>query len=611
MNGQHSTERAALDALLAQWRTAWPQALASWSRYTRLHDALLCRTTVAAAAEGLAGSFAMIRLADQSVVIDMEAICKFGLQDYAVEILAHEIGHHVLAPASATDQFRLLARMRRALPTLEDKAPMVANLYTDLCINDRLQRQCNLRMADIYRLLAREAATQRAARRLNEPGMLWTLYLRIYETLWQLDKGCLGGTAATKEIDADAWLGARVIRVYANDWMIGAGRFASLLLPYLVQDGGDDDALAPLHDTKEAAAGCVPGGLQAIEADEIDGAIHPARDPNITGLDDDLAPEVQQPAAQARGQAREPFEYGEILRAAGIKLSGHEIAMRYYRERALPHLIPFPTEFGGPSGEPQLEAVEPWEIGDPLDEIDWLQSVMLCPRPVPGLTTVRRVYSRDAAAARELAPIDLDMYVDSSGSMPNPQVATSYLALAGAIIALSALRAGSSVQVTLWSGKSQVLGTAGFVRDSDEVLRVLTGFFGGATAFPIHRLRETYAGRDKQARPAHILMISDDGITTMFDKDEKGASGWEISAAALAAGRAGGTMALNLPADWENSPYSYLGLAIRALKRARREQGWDIHAVADMAQLVAFARAFSQRHYGGARTGPPTGLQNF
>ena len=58
-------------------------------------------------------------------------------------------------------------------------------------------------------------------------------------------------------------------------------------------------------------------------------------------------------------------------------------------------------------------------------------------------------------------PVDLDLYVDSSGSMPDPQLATSYLALAGAIVALSALRAGASVQATLWSGTGQVTVTNG------------------------------------------------------------------------------------------------------------------------------------------------------
>lgn len=587
--------------LIDRWRDAWPQAIEKWSKFTRLRDARLCESKLEAAKEGLTGSFAMIRLVDQSVVVDLETISTIGLEDYAVEILAHEIGHHVLAPGSATDQFRLLARMRRALPTLEHHAPMIANLYTDLFINDRLQRQASLRMADIYRLLDKSNGSSKESKQAS----LWTLYMRIYEHLWKLDKGNLGGTSDDDNLDTDAWLGARLIRVYAGDWMNGAGKFATLLLPYIVKDSESQKAMQYLQDTKDAAIGCEPYGAQEIEDNEIDGAIHPVNDQRISGSDEmDLTginDSVARSSSQSKGQAREPYEYGEILKAAGIVLTDHDIAVRYYRERALPHLIPFPTQLTPASPEPQMEGLEPWEIGDPLDEIDWLQSVMQSPRPIPGLTTVRRMYGQEPGTIRDRTPVDLDMYVDSSGSMPNPQRQISYLALAGAIIALSALRAGSSVQVTLWSGKNQHMQTQGFVRDDDKILRVLTGVYGGATAFPIHQLRETFTKRRKH--PTHILMISDDGITTMFEDDEKGNSGWDVSARALAFGDAGGTMALNLASDWEtNNSAAWLQNVYADLRRARRDQGWEIHAVSQFEELVEFARAFSRRHYGGLST---------
>ena len=241
-----------------------------------------------------------------------------------------------------------------------------------------------------------------------------------------------------------------------------------------------------------------------------------------------------------------------------------------------------------------MEATEPWDIGDPLDEIDWLQSLIHSPLPIPGMTTMRRTYCNSSEKQEQPSPVDLDLYVDSSGSMPNPQEATSYLALAGAIIALSALKAKASVQVTLWSGTHQVQHTNGFVTDSDAILRVLTGYYGGGTAFPIHKLRQTYCGATPRARPTHILMISDDGITTMFDKDEQGNSGWDIQAKALAAGKAGGTMALNLYAGWD---INGSGQVEKDLRRAIAKHGWRIHAIAEMADLVAFARAFSRRHY--------------
>ncbi|MYM86470.1 VWA domain-containing protein [Rugamonas sp. FT82W] len=579
-------------ALIAQWQAAWPQALEAWSRFTRLRDARLCASTVEAAREGLSGSFAMIRLMDQSVVVDMQAVRELGLDDYAVEILAHEIGHHVLAPASATDQFRLLARIRRALPTQEKHAAMVANLYTDLYINDRLQRQAGLRMADIYRILE-------AGRTPAEPASrskVWLLYMRIYENLWQLHKGALGGAGADDAMDTDAWLGARLIRVYAKDWMDGAGKFSTLLLPYLVESQKQEDEFRRMFDTRDAAEGCEPSGGQQIEAGEMEAAVHPVHDSRISGLDG-VVEEPQDAAATSQGgQAREPYEYGEILKAAGIKLSDEEIAVRYYRERALPHLISFPRTPAPQSDQLQLEGLEPWQIGDPLDQIDWLQSVIQSPRPIPGVTTVQRAYGREAAPPRKPEPIDLDLYVDSSGSMPNPRVQTSYLTLAGAIIALSALRAGSGVQVTLWSGKGDVMTTKGFVRDDSSVLKVLTGFFGGATCFPIPHLRHTY--EHPRPRRTHILHISDDGITTMFEQDERGNSGWDVAAHALAVGDAGGTMALNLPTGWEQSGDSdWRREAYKVLRQAKERQQWEIHAIAQFEDLVEFARAFSRRHY--------------
>ena len=235
-----------------------------------------------------------------------------------------------------------------------------------------------------------------------------------------------------------------------------------------------------------------------------------------------------------------------------------------------------------------MEGLEPWDIGHPIDEADWVQSVMQSPRVIPGITTVQRVWGTTEGTLPERIPLDLDLYVDSSGSMPNPQQVTSYPALAGAIICLSALRAGAGVHATLWSSKGQVTQTGGFVRDEDAILRVLTGYYGGGTTFPIHVLRNTYANWPAGARPTHILMISDDGITSMFARDERGNNGWDVSATALARAAGGGTFVLNYTGDNAD------------IKRAEKEQGWGIHSMTRWEDLVPFAREFSRLRYGAA-----------
>jgi hypothetical protein len=170
--------------------------------------------------------------------------------------------------------------------------------------------------------------------------------------------------------------------------------------------------------------------------------------------------------------------------------------------------------------------------------------------------------------------------------MPDPSHSTSHLALAGTILTLSALRAGARVQATLWSGPRQFTTTKGFIRDETQLLAVVCGYLCGSTAFPLHVLRDTYANRRSGEPPVHIVVISDDGVDTMLNVDERGTAGASIATAALQRAGGGGTLVLNLPRveNWAPGPQ------LAAL-------GWRIHAVADWESLTAFARAFVREAY--------------
>ena len=573
-----------------QWQEAWPRALQAWSRHVQLREPQLCLNAQGALEQGLSESFAMIRLVDQAVVINLADVQQRGLHDYAVEVLAHEIGHHVLAPANLSDHARALARIRRALPTLEAQAPMVANLYTDLLINDRLQRAAGLRMAQVFQKLAAPEGNS---------SELWSLYLRTYELLWSLPRGQLGGGALSGEAEGDAWLAMRLVRHYARNWLEGAAKFAMLVLPYLAREA-DKSAARVWHDTRGAGDGGEPTGLAEADPEELQPVTHPAHDAALTGVEEPaeaLTDAQGQPPADAaqpkRGyeQARQPFEFGEILRAAGVKLSDHALAVLYYREKAAPHLVRFPARRRPPSRDPLPEGLAPWDVGESFETIDWLQSVLQSPKIIPGLTTVQRVWGESEGGPPHTVPLDLDVYIDSSGSMPNPQHQLSFPTLAGAILCLSALRAGARVQITVWSGKQQVSSTPGFIRDTQEVMNVLLAYFGGGTQFPLPTLRKTYL--ETRQRPTHLLVISDDGVTTLFDQDEWGNDGWDLLRAALTRGQGGATFVLNLAQQWQSQRF----YKSEQLLRARAELGVQIYRIDGWEQLVEFARDFSARTY--------------
>lgn len=578
------------------WLAAWPEALAAWSHHTQLRAPVFHDDEREAAADGMLGQIAAIRLTDQRVMVNLLEIARRGLEDCALPILAHEIGHHVYVPANLADNARMIAAIKRVFFNLPRQAVLTAaNLYGDLLINDRLHRRVGIDMVRPYRILARDA---------GGGSRVWRLYTRTYEHLWRIERGALGGgTAIDEQMDGDALLLARLVRSFAGDWGRGARRFATILYAYFVQDATGEDPQTfeklGLADTKGAGAPrpgeelgeAIPDGLTEIDASELDdGELEDDEDVDTGKAAREAVHEA--PSEEGRGtpgaQHREPFQYGELLRALGLDLDAHAVTTRYYRERALPHLIPFPSVAAPQVFDPIPEGYEDWQPGDPVEALDPIGSVVRSPVVVPGITTVRRVYGDAPGHEPRRQPVDLDIYVDSSGSMPDPANTISYLALAATILSLSALRAGARVQATLWSGAGQFRTTGGFTREEGAVLGVVTGCLAGATCFPLHLLRDTYADRKPSDPAVHLVVISDNGADTMLQRDERGGDGAELCAAALAAARGGGTLVLNLfdrrwpPAD------------------IFEKMGFAVHAVTDWDQLVAFARQFVRRTYGSA-----------
>lgn len=601
----------ATGTLLDSWLAAWPGALERWSRFTQLRDPVYFSSDKEAKPLGMAGEIAAIRLIDQLIMVNLHQVAERGLQDQALAILAHEIGHHIYVPGNLTDNARMIASMNRVLVDLRpDTAHLVANLYGDLLINDRLQRRAEVDVCAVYKLFKAREPKQGASR-------VWMVYTRAYEHLWRLKHETLSPHGVNGEMNADALLISKLIRHYAGDWLRGSHRFAAILYPYLKQDEkariAQTFAQHGLDDTKGAGRAAHPGeqdaaipdGLTEIDAselgetDDFDAVLErELGEGEEGGSDQDTTGRRRkkkiaqaantEPTKQGRGHkgnCREPFEYGELLKSLGLNLSAHEITTRYYRERALPHLIPFPARKAPQSKEPLAEGFESWDAGAPIEELDVFGSLVQSPELVPGVTTVQRVFGETPGSDPAKTPLDLDIYVDCSGSMPNPAFNISYLALAGTILALSALRMGAKVQATLWSGAGQFETTKGFLRDEKRILGTITGYISGGTAFPLNVLRDTYKDRKPADPPVHVVVISDEGVDTMFANDERKMPGEKLIRQALEKGRGGMTLALNL---WQQNwkPEALF-----------RKLGVRVHPCSTMEQLVEFARAFVRENY--------------
>lgn len=586
--------RSSLEKIHRSWQERWPAALQVWSRFVKLREPVWCRTPEEEQEHQLTGSFAMIRLIDHTIVISLRQIAERDLGNFATEILAHEVGHHVYCPADLTDNARLVARIRAGLPTKEHLAGFVANLYADLLINDRLQRSAGLDLSGVYAKLG-----------TSSQDRLWTLYMRTYERLWSQPDGKYVRGPLDPRLDQDAHLAARLVRSYSREWLDGAGRFAALCLPYLIEDEAQRmrRCLAPWLDTACAGGGRLPEGLARIDPDEVEGAIHPAEDPDLSGIahDQRAIPQTaggtgttQRGGFKSAKTFRSPLEYAEILAAAGVQMDSRQVVARYYRERAAPHLIRYPTRIVSQATDPTPEGVDVWDVGAPLAEIDWPATLMTSSQVIPGITTRRRLSGESPGENPLRQPVDLYLGVDCSGSMGNPAHELSYPVLAGAIIALSALRSGARVKVVLSGEPGRTMSTDGFVRSDDLVLATLTDYLGTGYAFGIHRLGETFDDRPAGARPVHLLIVSDNDMFSMLDEQDKGRLGWDVAAAAVQRAGGGGTFVLELPGHVRDSGWPQQ----TAKTLARMEAiGWNPYVVSSMQELVDFARQFSRRNY--------------
>lgn len=584
-----------IDQIRSDWLSHWPEALAAWSPFVQLHEPIWCETIEEEKKASLSGSFAMIRLVDHSVVISLRMVRERGLQRFSREILAHEIGHHVYCPADLTDNARLLSRMRAGLPGLESYAPMISNLYADLLINDRLQRSANLDMAGVYQQLQEGSSSE-----------LWSLYMRMYELLWKLPPRTLANGPISDRLNQDAQLGARLIRSYSKDWLGGGGRFACLCFPYVEKEKEQSiTAFRSWCDAANAGAGGFPNGLAEEDDGEPESIIHPAEDPELSGMDNDNDGYVG--TGRVRGvdsghksnkKSRGPFEYGELLRASGVTLSPREIASKYYREKAAPHLIPFPTRIATSSQDPLPEGTDTWEISNPLEQIDWLATLLHGTQVIPGITTRERVFGTSPGSEPEKIPIDLYLGVDCSGSMRDPATYISYPILAGAIMVLSALRVGARVKIVLSGEPGNSIATDGFIRDPNECLKFMTNYLGTGYAFGIHRLAETFDKNflAKQTRPVHILIISDSDMFAMLNTKGDERMGWDVAREAIDRCGGGATYVLQIPGGTNTlNPRTDSNLV------RMQSDGWNVHLVDSMEELLQFAKKFSRMTYSEAR----------
>ena len=559
MKGSRRPERfAPLDD--AQ-RAAWERALALWG--VAMHDA---RALVEGGQRGRIAWFEF----PPRVTIDPEQIAGLGGADELESIFAHEVGHHVVSPSTALDAHKIQHQMGRALvasgaPRVDrDQVALLANLWTDLLVNTRLEALQSeadpAREAGIVRSMRALTASSRGHDARGDVSRVGWLYMTTLARLWRLEPGALAPptppgppqlpqarpaetdlehveerfrekeralrAAAQVRREAEQELrrarrgdprldvvdAADAVRTFAHDPISGAVVFGLIAAPYLLDDAAEQDA--------QGGRGTPRGGPCDVSVgtpgeDEMGRILADRRltEPLPQGsapTDVDRALDPQR--GRGEGQRLGPAQTAAVHGAAPSDAA----TVAWYRAAAGPWVLPW-TQRRGPQDAGSVPGpLELWDLGDELADIDWAASFARSTPVIPGVTTQRRSALEDEPARRDAA-ITLDLFIDSSGSMIRPDQGSPAI-VAGAILCLSILRGGGRVRVTSFSGPGQVAGDLEHTRRLDQALASLLHFFGGSTAFPLDLLERrfgTCAPADAE-RVRHLVVLSDDGLMSMF-----------------------------------------------------------------------------------------------
>lgn len=469
----------------AEIARAWDEALALWDVKTELSPP-----------EALAGSseshwngdepLAFIDLVKRQVVMNFELLEKLGAKDSLRAVLAHEIGHHVRFPHSLGLCAELEVLQNKLIPGLKQS---LTNLFFDLQVNEHVGRTDKEGLAKVYQGFITE--------RPGDISELFFFYLAVYEELWGYEPGTLVPKKMLSRMEK-AYPGCRAdARIFAQTFydlptvQLQFVYFCSRMLRYIPKPSELDFQFPLAGDVPIPSAEDIDGALQRSGA--LDDTIEDARQRGW--LEEGQSSGGKTPLDQiadlaSRRPGKENAEFQQLL------------VEKHYARLVEKHLIPLPHTLRAPEAE-LMTTTEPWELGDAPGAIDWGASVLRHGALAP-LSLLKRSLEPDGKPTLSPDPIPaVEIYLDTSGSMPNPAFGVNAMTLAALVLATSALRRKARVRAIIYS-MTEI--HSGWMYDERAARKYLLQYAGGGTLFPFPLLKKFI-----EEEPGVIRVVISDG----------------------------------------------------------------------------------------------------
>ena len=475
----------------------WPIAKTRWSRFMLLDDPELLPD---------AHSVAQIHMGTRQVILNESLIKSHDLFDCIEGLLSHEVGHHVRYPGTLAVEARMRLLERSIIP-LEEYS--LTNLFQDLMINEYLGNSLRHQFIKIYQSFTSLPAFHTNHAWKRDPAFLF--YLALYEVLWELEPGELIGAPERKF--AAKFPGYRAeAHVFVHDLF---RMEPNIYTQFLFFTSVMTRYLKPMIDDKLKQISACECNVDDPSPEDWADAL------TLTQAEKDAIERAKHSGWFSSDQADRLQKLNELEeRIASLPGFGTDEATlipetmaAYYRQLAERHLVKPPAQ--PRMGEAIVPTtVEDWEFSDPVREIDWMTTLIQRGSELGAVQPLRRLPMAEVEGydVRLWQP-RMEIYLDVSGSMPNPIYHLNAMTLAAQILTLGTTRAGGMVRAALYSS-SPVLYWQ-WCRSEREISKFLMHYVGGGTEFPFELLaKSTEECQDDS--PIRVV-ISDDDFVYNFE----------------------------------------------------------------------------------------------
>ncbi|MEK6850577.1 MAG: hypothetical protein AABX85_03305 [Nanoarchaeota archaeon] len=460
---------------------AWKGALQSWNSpsvpYVIAPKGKEDLANLGEIGQALSGELAFMKYPEFQTYMNLESIANklpSNPQRGANAIAAHEVGHR-FCPYDTVTTIILNNALKKALQgeklpySVDSAARNILNLFADTCINTRLTQRGNEDIPWAYQELSKG----------KKDSKLWRVYAKSMENLWNKEILPKDTKLSKQETDAANEIAGLFGQNYLDKatWKDNSVRYAQIISKFLEEEkkdgenGFDDNC----------------GNNMPKEIDE--------------GTAQELAKRLAQLGSDGLPQNPQGLkEFQEIMAGYGKGDTKHA-SIQFYEMLSKSYEVTFATK---PFGRPRVNPFQPirWNPSMGVEKLDVNYSTQIGGKVIPGVNTYAwNTRKRESFGGLEEVVPNLDLYLDTSMSMPNPIETISLPVLAGFVVAKKAHRKGAQIRSTNFSGEGQAT-TQEFTRDLNAVYENLVIYHNGGTVFPTEKLLE---GAD----PKQVLVISD------------------------------------------------------------------------------------------------------